>query len=435
MTKRPAIAISALCALTALAVAGVVTARSTASKIAEQAPAVPTTRVERGSLELTVHMDGEFRASRQQTIMAPTVGGSLRILSLLETGTEVKQGDTIVEFDPADQLFALEQAQSEVLEAEEEIIKRKADTAAQVARDRVTLLTEQFNLRRAELDAAVTADLIPANDFKIRQASVEEARRTLAQTERDVGTRATLNVAGLSVLEEKRAKATLTADRARQNIESLVIKAPIDGVISVRENQDAAGGFFFAGMTLPAYRVGDTANPGRVILDILDLSTLEIRASVNEQDRANISPGQKLNVTSSVAPSQVLTATVKTVSGLGRADRNAGPLRLFDVISTLDRADRDLRPGASVTLVAPGQRVDEVLLLPRQAVFEVDGKTVVYERTAAGFEPRAIKVVQRTESRVAIEGVPQGTEVALVNPDTAPSGPAKPAAPGPRLGP
>jgi hypothetical protein len=188
-------------------------------------------------------------------------------------------------------------------------------------------------------------------------------------------------------------------------------------------------------MTLPAYRVGDTANPGRVILDILDLSTLEIRASVNEQDRANISPGQKLNVTSRVAPSQVLTATVKTVSGLGRTERNAGPLRLFDVIAALDRADQDLRPGASVTLVAPGQRVDEVLLLPRQAVFEIDGKTVVYERTAAGFEPRAIKVVQRTESRVAIEGVPQGTDVALVNPDTTPSGPAKPVASGPRLGP
>ena len=167
-----------------------------------------------------------------------------------------------------------------------------------------------------------------------------------------------LNTAGLSVLQQKRARSNLSAERARQNIESLVIKAPMDGVILVRENQDAAGGFFFFGMTLPAYRVGDTTTPGRAIVDIFDISALEIRASVNEQDRANISVGQKVTVRSNVAPSKRLTATVKSVSGLGRADRSAGPLRMFDVILVLDAAEKELRPGTSVSLVAQGKKIE-----------------------------------------------------------------------------
>ncbi|MGB7219473.1 MAG: HlyD family efflux transporter periplasmic adaptor subunit [Vicinamibacterales bacterium] len=439
MKQRRVIVVSAVVIVATLAVAAVVVARSSVSRLAADTsqPTVPTIRVERGSLELTVYMDGELRASRQQTIMAPTVGGALRFLTLLDTGVEVKAGDVIAEFDPADQQFALEQAESELLEADQEIVKRKADTDVQVAGDKVKRLTDQFNVRRAELDAQVTPDLVSGNDFKIRQASLDEARRTLAQTERDVASRVALNSAGLSVLQQKRARSNLSAERARQNIESLVIKAPMDGVVSVRENQDAAGGFFFFGMTLPAYRVGDTTTPGRAIVDIFDLSALEIRGSVNEQDRANISAGQKVTVKSNVAPSKPLTATVKSVSGLGRADRSAGPLRVFDVILVLDAAEKDLRPGTSVSLVAQGNKIDNVLVLPRQAVFEVDGKPVVYERTAEGFAARAIKVVQRTESRVAVDGVPQGTEVALVNPAAAASGTPKPAAPasGPRLAP
>ena len=32
------------------------------------------------------------------------------------------------------------------------------------------------------------------------------------------------------------------------------------------------------------------------------------------------------------------------------------------------------------------------------------------------FEQREVKVVQRTESRAAVEGLPEGTEIALVDP-------------------
>jgi multidrug resistance efflux pump len=123
-----------------------------------------------------------------------------------------------------------------------------------------------------------------------------------------VKTRAEMAKAGLAVLQEKRARSNMLADRARQNIESLVIKAPISGVVSVRPNQDAAGGFFFSGMVLPQYRAGDTTNPGRPILDIFDVSRMEIRASVNEQERDNVAPGQAVKVDCNVAPGLPLDA-------------------------------------------------------------------------------------------------------------------------------
>jgi hypothetical protein len=79
--------------------------------------------------------------------------------------------------------------------------------------------------------------------------------------------------------------------------------------------------------------------------------------------------------------------------------------------------------------------VDNVLLLPRQSVFEKEGRPIVYERVGDLFDARPIKVLYRTESRVAIEGVSEGAEIALISPETTgASAASKPAAPPPGPG-
>jgi HlyD family secretion protein len=429
MTRRRLIVLAAAVLLLAGVGAAVVMTRSRVASMADRGPAVPTVRLARGSLELTVHLQGDLRAAKQQLLIAPSVGGALRILRMTDAGQAVNEGDVILEFDPADQQHALEQAESEVLEAEQEIIKRRADNEATTAQDKVLLLNAQSDARRAELDASVDADLIPSNQFKIRQAALAEAKRTLEQTTEDVQVRGAANKAGLSVLEEKRAKAQMTADRAKQNIESLVMKAPLSGVVAIRDNRDGAGGFWW-GMTLPPYRVGDTVNPGAQVIDVFDIAGMEVRAMVNEQDRANVEVGQAMSVASDTTPGSPLTAKVVSVSGLGRQDWSAGPLRQFEVVLKLDTPDAALRPGTTVNLTAKGRKVDNVLLLPRQSVFEKEGRPVVYERVGDLFEARQIKVLHRTESRVAIDGLPEGAEVALIDPEArGASGRNKPAAP------
>jgi multidrug efflux pump subunit AcrA (membrane-fusion protein) len=405
-------------------------AGSTASAIADSGPSVPTTRVSRGKLELTVYMNGDLRAVRQVSLIAPSVGGALRVLKVVETGTAVNEGDVIMEFDPADQLYALEQADSQVLEADQEITKRRADADTQAAQDKLALLTARFDLRRAELDANVDATLIAANEVKIRQVTLQEAKRKVVQVEQDMAARAVTTKAALMVLEEKRTRQKMTADRARQNIDSLVIKSSIAGTVAVRENMDAAGGIFFSGMSLPSYRVGDSVFSGRPVIDVFDLSSMEIKAMVNEQERVNVSARQSALVTSHAVPGESFKAVVTAVAGLGRPDRNAGPLRQFEVTLALEQPDARLRPGTSVQVVVQGKTVENALLLPRQAVFEKDGKPIVYVRGtgATGFERREIKILHRTESRMALDGLAEGTEVALIDPNAA-SRPTPTAAP------
>jgi multidrug resistance efflux pump len=405
---------------------------SAAGVLASEASAVPTTRVVRGALELTVHTTGDLRASRSVMIQAPALGGGLlRILRMVETGVAVRADDVVLEFDPTEQQHALEQARSQVLEADQQILKLEADRDAQVAQDRVELLTARFDVRRAELDARLDRDLVGASEYQRRQLSLEEARRRLEQLQRSVESRAETSRAGLAVAREARAKAQLAADRAQQNIDSLVIKAPMDGFVVARDNRDAAGGVFYSGMLLPEYRAGDTVFPGRPVADVFDLSDMEIRGKVNEQQRNNVTGGQGATVTTAALPGETLTAKVTAVSGMAQSEwwAQSGPLRDFDVTLRLDRVDPRLRPGISVELRLAGTRVENVTHLPRQAIFERNGKPVVFVRAGERFEVREVKPTHRSDSRVAIEGVEEGTEVALVNPDAAATAGPKAAAP------
>ena len=122
----------------------------------------------------------------------------------------------------------------------------KADGAAQAAQDEVALLTAKFEVRRAELDASGN-EFVGAIDAQKNLLSLEEAKRRLTQLEEDMKSRAATSQASLAVAQEKRNKATLAVQRAQSVIESLQLKSPMDGIVMIKDNRDAAGNMMMWG--------------------------------------------------------------------------------------------------------------------------------------------------------------------------------------------
>ncbi len=396
---------------------------------------VPVTRVMRGDVDLKVYTTGELRATRSAMLTAPPVaGGTLQIIHLVKTGTIVKAKDMVIEFDPTEQEFNLAQNRSELMQAEQEISKAKADSAVHDAQDQVALLKAKFAVRQAELDVTRN-ELLPAIDAKKNLLALEEAKRALAQLEQDIKSRAASNRAALAVSEEKRNKARIAMQTAQQNIDNMRVPSPINGLVEVRQNREAAGGFVSAGMTLPAYREGDQVFPGAFIAQVLDTDDMEISAKVNESDRANLKAGQQVEVHVNALPGVNFAGKVKVVAGTASGDMWGGDtLRKFDASVQLNKPDERLRPGFTAQLVILGNQIKDALYLPRQAIFEKNGKPVVYVKNGSDFEARDVKVKYRTESRVAIEGLKEGAEVALVNPETLSKKPRKVTGPLPAMG-
>jgi HlyD family secretion protein len=405
--------------LAVVLVAGSGLALAWQSVMSSQKNDIPVVLVRRGNIERKVYTTGELRPARSAMLVAPPVSGTLQIVHLVKTGERVNAGDVVFEFDPSEQEYNVEQARSQLLQSEQEITKAKADAAVQQAEDKVALLQARFAVRRAELEVSRN-ELVSAIDAKKNLLNLDEAKRRMAQLEDDVKTHAATNQAALTVVEERRNKSRLDMMVAQRNIDSMKVTSPMGGLIALKDNMDSTGGFFFGGMVLPEYRTGDLVFPGRMIAEVLEVESMEILAKVSENDRGNIDPGQAVEVRMDTMPGQKLSGKVKTVAGTTSRSGwwgTSGAERKFDATFQLNTATSNLRPGITAQIVIIGEEIRNALYLPRQAIFEKDGKPVAYVRVGDQFEAREVQIKQRTESQVTVENLKEGDEVALINPE------------------
>jgi HlyD family secretion protein len=274
-------------------------------------------------------------------------------------------------------------------------------------------------VRRADLDVQANtqaSELVGVIEAKKNVLILEEAKGRLAQLEGDLTSRDTTDRASLAVLEEKRNKARLAMETAQRNIDQMRIRAPFDGLVAVKDND--TNGAAWTGMVVPEYRAGDTVWPGRPVAEVLHESGLELVARVTEYDRAHLNAGQKADVAIHAVQGTSLPATIKTVAGASR--RNDffwfDSTRMFDVSLQVTGNAANLRPGLTTQVRVTGDPIKKVRYLPRQALFEHDGKPVVFIRRGRSFEPKEVKISDRTETHIVVTDLQVGTEVALRNP-------------------
>jgi HlyD family secretion protein len=392
------------------------------AKIKSTSHGTPTVRVAKGNIDLKVYITGELRTPNTSILIAPPVGGTLQIVKFARTGDTVKAGDIVLEFDPSEQEYNLEQAQSALDQADQQITKNKADAAISISKDEVDLLHARYDVRRAELDVSQN-ELKSAIDAKKNDLALEEAKRRLAQLEEDSKSRAASNAANLAVFMAQRAKAQMDIKLAQDRITNMVVKAPISGLFARKSNFN--GGFFFTGMSIPEYQEGDQTFPGSPVATIMDISQMEVFARLPETSRADITTGDSAAIQVDSIPEKKYSAKVKMVAALASTGGmfSNDTTRRFDATFQLDQLDPRLRPGQTTQVTVQGAQLKGVLYLPRQALFIRNGKPVVFASAGKGFEPRDVTIKHMSESQVVIEGIPEGTEVALVNPEAAASAP------------
>lgn len=401
----------------ALVVAIGVAVAARRSTLGESDTDVPFALVKSGELDLKVYTTGELRANHSMTISAPAIGGGLlQITKLLHTGTPVKKGDVVVEFDPSEEIYKLEQSRSELLQAEQDIIKAKDDATVQAAQDKVAFLKAGFDVRRAQLEVQKN-ELVSSIDAQKNQLALDQAKRALAELEHDIQSHGVTEKTGIDLAREKWNKAKLSMDQAKQNIQRMRVAAPIDGLVAIQKN---VGDFSFDGMSLPDFHEGDQAHAGAAIAVVIDSHDMELSAKVSETDRANLIVGQQAEIQFDPLPGKVFHGVLKSAAGMVQRNffwEDQGSK--YDITVQLSDPDPRLRPGVTAQIVILGEKKQHTLCVPRQALFQREGTQTVFLKKGASFKQLPVKVSAESESRAAIEGLKEGDEVALIDP-TAP---------------
>jgi multidrug efflux pump subunit AcrA (membrane-fusion protein) len=380
---------------------------------------VPITHVKKGRVVIAVSARGELQGGNSEMLTAPMVGGGdLPITFLREPGELVEAGETVAQFDTTQQEYNLREAEADLAEAEQQVIKAQADSEAMDEETRYAVLSAESDVKQAELDIRKNP-ILPAIVRRQNELALDAANDRLRQAKQDVDNKKTTAVAGIAIQKAAQNKAKVMADLAQKNIDNMTLKAKTGGYVNVQQNTNM--NMMYWGMQLPPFQVGDSARSGMAVAQIPDLKNWDVNASVGEIDRGHLNAGQEVTVNVVALAGKEFKGRVKSLGG------TSGPPwdRRFECHISLDQGAPDLRPGMTSKLLITAEALDGVLWVPFQAVFESDGRTFVYLKSPNGFTPHDIKLVRRSESQVVLTGLNEGDLVAMSNPDQS----AKPATP------
>jgi len=399
--------------VTIVAVALVVTA-AFVSVGRGSAPDLPTAEVTKGQFIDAIEIRGDIRPLKSIVLSAPMQSGELQIVKLAKNGTVVKAGDVVIEFDSTTLHRTMQEKQSELRQVEAEIEQATAQASITTEQNQTELMKAKYNIERAKLDLG-RGETVSRIETEQARLSVGDAEQRLRELEAKIVSDAASLEADLSNKRQRREKALFDLRHAEAGLQRLQVKAPTDGMINILPNYRSGGPW---GSNVE-FREGDRAWPGAAILELPDLSSVHLEARLDESDRGRLSVGFDAMIRIEAIPGREFKAKIDLISVLARADYSSGwpPTRNFDLRLVLVEIDPKIRPGMSAVARIATDRVDDVVLVPSEAIFQRDGHPVVYRLDGSEFEERRIEVTRRgREQSIVANGVTPGDRIATRRP-------------------
>ncbi|MFO0594474.1 MAG: efflux RND transporter periplasmic adaptor subunit [Myxococcaceae bacterium] len=267
----------------------------------------------------------------------------------------------------------------------------------------------RFDVAALEAQRAQSAALALAAKAQLEQArsDLEQARRNKARadtlyaqqvqsvTENEAaGTALSIAQSRVAAAEASLAAQTALATVARTNLEHAVIRSPIDGVVITR-NVD------------PGQTVASMLATPVLFTVAADLRKMEVLASVDEADIAEVKAGQRATFTVTAFPSRTFEGAVTEVRNAAHVVQD---VVTYGVVVTVDNLDLALRPGMTASVRIRTGSVDDALKVPNAALrFTPPGE-------AKSTEPRLWFLEgDRLVSRAVKPGLTDGEDTALTS--------------------
>lgn len=253
----------------------------------------------------------------------------------IDFGSIVKEGDIMALIDDKIPQTNLRQAKANLQQAKAELAQAKA-----------TLLVREASERKAARDWK-RAESLGVSEA-LSQASYDNYLSAWEQAAAEVASaKAKILSAEASISYSEASLAT-----AQRNLEYCVIKAPVDGVIISREVN--------VGQT-----VVSSMNASSLFLLAKDLKKMEVWASVNEADIANIKAGQHVSFTVDALPKEKFEGKVGKVRLNATMSQN---VVTYVVEVVADNSDGRLLPYLTANLFFEVKREKNALSVPNAAL-------------------------------------------------------------------
>ena len=328
MTRRKWIVSVGVVVLFAAGFFAVLRARNATAKSTEARP-FRLGKVQQSSLQVSVREVGVVDPVAKVEVKSPVSG---RVIGLnVREGAAIKVGDVLAEVEPdVNQAQSLSEVHTAVTQA-------------------------QLRLKDAEREYAAQRRLFDRD--LVARGTVSEY-----ETKRELGA-GDLRAAQMRYRIVEDRGIPISGNAASQKAR---IKSPMAGTVIKRTVE--LGESVMSGVS--------SFNGGTVLFTVADLRSLIIRVNLNEVDIAKVDVGQPVRVTLDAYPQKVFTGKVSFVAP---AADLVDKIKVFKVEIELDELAKHLRTGMSANVEILGEKRDNTLSIPLEALQKHEAQTVAYQ--------------------------------------------------------
>jgi HlyD family secretion protein len=317
---------------------------------------------------------------------------------LVREGDNVKRGQLLVELDAATAESQAAQALAQIRASEadmqamqhggtqEELLTLQAQQVKATA-DRNAAQRNLDALQRLQQTGAASPGEVRAAQAQLATAEAQFKLLQAKQSER-------YSASEISSVQAKQSEAHSAYSAAEDVLRQLLVRAPFSGVV----------------YSLPV-KPGTYVNPGDLILQEADLSTVLVRAYIDEPDVARLTRGEKIEVSWDAIPGRIWTGSVSTIPASVKlhGTRNVG-----ETTCIVPNEDFKLLPNINVGVTIVTAEDDHVLTIPREALHMEGGKPYVYLVANNELERQTVEITISDLTRAEISnGLSDGARVAL----------------------
>jgi hypothetical protein len=366
-----------------------------------------------------IEAEGTVQAVKNLAIVAPSVfANPLTVTHMAPMGSFVKKGDTICVLEAPQLLKYLENFTDNLENTQTELTKMEANNVLNMSMLLAQVEQNQAQMAISRLDSVQMKFAPPVKQqllaLELEMAKVEERKLT-----KKLEAQKKINESEIRQVKSRIIQAENYVQILRDQISKLTVTAPQDGMVAPSESPI----MMFESMDGSSGSIGGDIKEGSKVygemslVNLPDLSEMQVAVTVPENDYKRIDKGQKVTIRVDAADNLITTGMVKKKSLVGKSNQAETKVKEYEIIISVDSCHSRMKPGLGAECEITINLTRDTVVIPTLAIFERDSSKVVYVSKGEKFVPVTIETGQSNSSVTIITKGLQGNEtIALMEP-------------------
>jgi HlyD family secretion protein len=358
--------------------------------------AVRAEEVTRQDIANVISTNGKIEPVNNFEAHAPAPATVKRVL--VSEGDQVKAGQLLVQLDDAD-------ARAQAAKALAHLRSAEADLhAVQAGGTHEEVLTTQSGLAKAQADRDEARRNLEAvqrlqNTGGASAAEVQAAQDRLKKAAADV-----------QLLESKLSGRFSSPEVTKVQAAAAEARAAYAAANDLVSNSNVRAPFAGSVYQLPV-KSGSYVNGGQLLVQVADLSRVQVRAFVDEPEIGRLAKGQKVEIKWDAVPGRTWEASLTQVPTVVTM---VGTRTVGEITSSIPNPDHKLLPNVNVNVTIVASRRNNVLTISRESLHSTDGKRFVFRIVDDRLQKQEIETGITSLTRVeVVRGLDQGAKIAM----------------------